>query len=313
MSHSKILKNKPKHTSNQLLKKHRLALTGGWQQLVQSPLSSLTTCLIIALSLILTTTLLVSLHAFKHITQQLQTGNQITFYLKNDQEQAARSLLAQLHQNELVKEATYVSPEEALRELSAETEFKEALVDVHDNPLPPVILLTLTSQDKEEIKQLINKISQNGAIASVHLNSQWFDRLYALIALGNRLTYVLSVLFGIGILFIISHAIAEATRKNSEEMVLAELIGATRAYLRRPFLYVGCLLGFFAGLLAVILLIVLSHSLKTPLTALLQSYSLPVPTLVSTATILQVIAFSTLLGWLGAWISFYKYAKLTHN
>lgn len=296
------------------LKNHKLALKNGWLQIVQSPLSSLTTCLIIAMTLLLTSTMLISLNTFKHVANSLHASNQVTFYLKNNgQEREIKALVDQLKQNELVQDATYTSPEEALKELTNTSEFKEVLVDLHNNPLPPVLLLTFKTQDKQQIHALINAISRQSYVEAIHLNSEWFERLFAILQLGNRVTYLLSFLFGIGILFIVSHAIQEATTKNYQEMILYELMGATTAYIRRPFLYVGGLLGLSSAIVCLIFICLLFIALRQPLEQLLLSYNLPFPTTFQFNTVLKVLAFSTFLGWLGAWISFYKYAKLPHN
>lgn len=297
-----------------LLKGHRMAFKNGLLQVKQAPFSSFITCLIIAMTLLLTTSLLLSLQTFKHIADSIHASNQVTFYLKpNSSEATIQAALEQLKQTGVIKEATYTSPEKALKELASSSEFKDVLVNIQDNPLPPVLLLTFDTQDQQQINDLVTTISQQPFVESVHINTDWFNRLFAIIQLGNRVTYLMTFLFSIGILFIISHTIAEATSKNYQEMLLLELIGATTAYIRRPFLYIGAMLGFGSGLACILLITLLLFAVKTPLLALLQSYNLPYPTTLQFRAICPILLFSTTLGWLGAWISFYKYANLTHN
>jgi cell division transport system permease protein len=297
-----------------LFKSHRLAFRNGWSQVVQTPIASFVTCLIIAMTLLFTTSLLVSLKTFRHVADSLHAGNQVTFYLKNDtSEVTIRTALDQLQHNDLVRQATYTSPEQALRELTAQSEFKEVLAEVQNNPLPPVLSVSFNGQDQQQIKDLISSISQQPFVQAVHLDSEWFERLFAILQFGNRLTYLLTGLFLVGIVFIISRTIQEATSRNHQEMVLLELIGATTAYIRRPFLYVGVMLGCGSGILASLLLLGLFWALQQPFNTLLTSYSLSYPTILQPSTILFVLLCSTLIGWLGSWISFYKYANLHHN
>ncbi len=297
-----------------LFKNHRLAFKNGWKQVIQTPIASFVTCLIIAMTLLFTTSLLVSLKTFRHVADSLHAGNQVTFFLKTDTPEATiRIALDQLQHNDLVRQANYISPEQALRELTSENEFKEVLADVQNNPLPPVLSVSFNSQDQQQIKDLIDSIAHQPFVQAVHVDSEWFERLFAILQFGNRLTYLLTGLFLIGIVFIISRTIQEATSRNHQEMVLLELIGATTSYIRRPFLYVGAILGWGSGILASLLLLGLFWALREPFNTLLASYSLPYPTILQPNTIFLVILCSSLIGWLGSWISFYKYAKLPHN
>ena len=82
------------------------------------------------------------------------------------------------------------------------------------------------------------------------------------------------------------------------------LIGATHAFVRRPFLYSGAWYGVGGGLLALGLLGLGNHWLSLPVAALAASYgaSFTLPQLdVTGSTIL--LSCSTLLGWLGAWLA----------
>lgn len=297
-----------------LLKNHKQAFLNGWHQLLQTPLSTITTCLMIAVTLVLTTTMLLSLQVFRQIADNLNSSNQVTLYLKaNTPDAEALSFVNELKQNSMVAKANYISKDAALKELSEEEPFKNSLVDVQENPLPSVVEITFTTQEKEEITNLIQELSRNSLVEAVHLNSQWFERVFAILKLGNRITYLLSALFSIGVLFIVSHTIQQATSKNYQEMTILELIGATSAYIRRPFLYIGALIGLGSGIVCMVLISVLFAVLKQPLLDLLQSYSWTYPQQVSSKQAMLVILFSTFLGWLGSWIAFYKYSKLHHN
>jgi cell division transport system permease protein len=82
-----------------------------------------------------------------------------------------------------------------------------------------------------------------------------------------------------------------------------KLVGATDAYVRRPFLYSGALHGLLAGLFALGLVALVVVALSQPVERLAQTYSssfklagLPA----EHAAIL--VAAATLLGWFGALI-----------
>ncbi|MGM0522379.1 MAG: cell division protein FtsX, partial [Pseudomonadota bacterium] len=91
-------------------------------------------------------------------------------------------------------------------------------------------------------------------------------------------------------------------RRREIEVVM--LIGATHAFVRRPFLYSGAWYGLGGGFLALALLSLGGQWLALPVAALAESYGaeFSIPALnVTGSTIL--LSCSTLLGWLGAWLA----------
>ncbi|GIS18849.1 MAG: hypothetical protein CM15mP120_07650 [Pseudomonadota bacterium] len=61
-----------------------------------------------------------------------------------------------------------------------------------------------------------------------------------------------------------------------EELRVLSLVGATRAQIRRPFVYFGVFYGLGGAIVAAMLLAITLTAIETPLTALLGSYDLPV-------------------------------------
>lgn len=296
-------------------KNHQKAINDAWNQLKQTPISTFVTCTVLAMTLFLTTTLFAALETFKQVAQSLHASNQVTVYLKpTSKEHDIHRWVAQLKQNEILAQVTYISPDQALRELMQQADFKDVLSQNEDNPLPPVLLLKFANQEQQQMQDFVNTIKNNSLVTSVNLNFEWFERLFALLTLGNRLTYLLTIIFSIGVLFIVSHTIQGATAKNHKEMTLLRLIGASQAYVRRPFLYLGLLLGVGAGIIAIILMWCLFLALQQPLDALLQSYNLAsISLFIGFKSSIAVIACSSFLGWLGSVIAFYQYDKARNS
>jgi len=88
---------------------------------------------------------------------------------------------------------------------------------------------------------------------------------------------------------------------RAEEIGVLKLIGASRAFVRRPYLYAGIWYGLFSGVLAGVLALAIEFALVEPAARLSQVYEgklhvagLPPWLLVA------VPAAAALLGWLGA-------------
>ena len=61
---------------------------------------------------------------------------------------------------------------------------------------------------------------------------------------------IMAILLAAGVLFVAGNAIRTAVAQRRDEIEVFKLLGATDAYIRRPFLYTGLFYGLFAGLLA---------------------------------------------------------------
>ena len=89
-----------------------------------------------------------------------------------------------------------------------------------------------------------------------------------------------------------------------DEIEVSKLIGATNPFIRRPFLYFGVLQGLAGGLAAWAIVAMGVLVLNIQLAELSGLYGalfkLEWP---GTRDTLTLLAFSALLGWLGAWLS----------
>lgn len=291
---------------------HCKALANAYSQITQAPIATLVTCTVLALTFLLTTTLLLTLKAFQQMTEYIHSGQQITLYLKpNSQPSKINQYLAELRQDEHVNQVTYISPEQALQELSQQHDYKEILKEVSENPLPPVILLKVDFKDKNALNHWASQVKLMPLVENINLDFNLLVRLSSLIKIANRISYGLAIIFSIGALFIISHTIQGATQKNQQEIHLLQLLGADIPFVRRPFLYLGSLLGLGAGVITLVLLVSLALSIKRPLTEFFQSYYLnPWQYFISSKFSLSLISLSTFLGWLGALVAFYSYKAL---
>ena len=83
-----------------------------------------------------------------------------------------------------------------------------------------------------------------------------------------------------------------------------ELIGATAAFIRRPFLYYGSLLGLLGGLAACALLWAATDVLNAGLATLSAVYGAVWQLgFLSPPDLASLLVFAAALGWLGAWLS----------
>ena len=107
----------------------------------------------------------------------------------------------------------------------------------------------------EQTNRLLSKINQLPVIEDVQVDMMWLQRLRGLTDLGRKMVLALGAILGLGVLLIIGNIIRSSIQNRRDEIVVIKLVGGTDAYVRRPFLYSGMLLGVSGALLSSIILL----------------------------------------------------------
>jgi cell division transport system permease protein len=136
------------------------------------------------------------------------------------------------------------------------------------------------------------------------MDSDWARRLDAAVGLGRTLSRLLTVLLAIALVAVTFNTIRLQILTRHEEIEVSRLIGATDAYIRRPFLYFGAIQGMLGGAASWIIVAASVALINRGLERLGLAYGadLRVDSLTSMDT-LSLLLFSAFLGWLGAWMS----------
>ena len=115
-------------------------------------------------------------------------------------------------------------------------------------------------------------------------------------------------MFGLAVVLIITNTIRLITQRHKEDSQIMRLFGATKQFIRRPLLYRGTLLGFLGGVMAWILLCLITHWLVIPLKLLALSYQTTLNgsgISIMHGVVLSVV--STILAFLGSWVAITPY------
>ena len=108
----------------------------------------------------------------------------------------------------------------------------------------------------------------------------------------------------LGVLLVVGNTIRLDIGNRREEIAVLQQLGATDSFIRRPFIYLGAWYGLAAGAAALGLLALAGLLLQPSLAALAGSYGSgftlrgPPP-----LAALALLAATTAIGWLGAWLA----------
>ena len=150
-----------------------------------------------------------------------------------------------------IKEITFVSKDDAAKIF--EKEFGENIFDVLDfNPLPASFRIALkdgfkTSSSALSIATQIEKIK---GVESVRYRKELLEMIDTRAASVNNLTLGLGILISLSAIFLVSNTIRLAIYAKRHTIRTMELVGATRGFIRIPFLLEGVLQGIIGGLVA---------------------------------------------------------------
>jgi cell division transport system permease protein len=135
----------------------------------------------------------------------------------------------------------------------------------------------------------------------VQVDRDWARRADATAELIRQLLRVTALLLGLAVIAVVANTIRLEIHSQRTAIETAQLVGASRAFVRRPFLYLGALYAVAAALLACGVVALAGRALADPVSALASAYGTgmalrwPGP---RDLGILFGAAF--LLGWLGA-------------
>jgi cell division transport system permease protein len=285
---------------------HQLTAVETLAKLLSNPGAALLTWLVVAIALTLPGALWMTLDNMEQLSGRFQASGRITLYLTPQTDSRQGQALAQrINALPLVNNTEFIDADTALQDFRDNSGLQQALDFLPENPLPAVILVEPPlGIDTADVNQLLEQLHAYQIVDSVQLDMAWVERLLAMLALGERLIWVLGVLLALAILLVVGNTIRLAIAARVDEIRVTKLVGGTNAYVRRPFLYTGLWYGFVGGLLAWLLLVSCWLLLSGPVDELARLYGSGFELKpLSAAAAMTLLLSAMLLGWLGAWWS----------
>ncbi|MCQ4260765.1 permease-like cell division protein FtsX [Stutzerimonas stutzeri] len=287
------------------LESHRASVVDSVGRLIKQPIGSFFTCLVMAVALSLPMGLALLLDNVERLGGSWQRAAQISLFMQLDvNAQRGQALQEQILAMPDVSEASWISREQALEEFQQLSGLGEALRELPENPLPGVILVTPSEVDRDNLEALRQRLADLPGVEQAQLDLLWVERLTAILKLGDRFVFGLSLLLIATLLLVIGNTIRLHIENRRTEIEVVKLVGGTDGYVRRPFLYMGALYGLGAGLIAWLLLAYGIGWLNEAVTGLAGLYGSDfglggVPT----DDGLSLVLGAVLLGYIGAWLA----------
>jgi cell division transport system permease protein len=296
---------------NAWIEAHRSSLLDSLRRLGKQPIGSFFTCLVMAIALSLPMGLSLLLSNVERLGGSWQRAAQISLYLQLEASPSdGEGLVRQIKEMAGVADAEYISRDEALNEFQKQSGLGEALKELPENPLPGVVLVTPLEVDKAALEALRTHLAELPKVQQAQLDLVWVERLAAILKLGDRFVFGLTVLLVAALLLVIGNTIRLHIENRRTEIEVIKLVGGTDSYVRRPFLYMGALYGLGAGVLSWGVLAFGLDWLNEAVVRLAGLYGSNFALAgVPVSDGLSLLLGAVLLGYIGAWIAVARHLR----
>ena len=269
------------------LTQHSQALQLVLRRFKANKLSTLFICLTIGVTLALPSIMYTVLDSLSGLANNVKSESQLSVFLATEHNQDAVATI-----------------KTALMKLQSAESSNSVLNALESNPLPDAFFVEPNKLDATSVANLKNEIAKLDGVDEVVMDGAWIKRLNYLILYRQKAMVILAGLLSLALIAVIGNTIRMQVLTQQAEIEVSQLIGATKSFIRRPFLYAGAIYGLIGGLLALLITCVVIFLFNQSLSALVAEYqtnfSLNLPGF-SSLSVLSLL--SSLVGLISAYFS----------
>jgi cell division transport system permease protein len=152
-----------------------------------------------------------------------------------------------------VQDVQYVTEDQALARARKElVEFRDAYRDLSVNPLPASLEIRLKEgyRNAAAAARVAKRLEGFSFVEDIRYGRDWVERLDKLRNLAGVVGFVIGLAFAAVAVVIIGVTIRLTILQRAREINIMRLVGATKQFIRGPFLLEGALKGLLGGLLS---------------------------------------------------------------
>ena len=288
------------------LARHASTSLGALGRLVRQPISSFMIVLVIAVTLALPAAINLVVKNARAISGSWDNALDFSVFLKQGMsEDEGRGLARLIEQRADVDAVTFVSASSALEDFKMQSGFGAALDQLPDNPLPHTLIVRPSPGNTSASMGLLQEELANlPETEYVQVDTEWVQRFHAILDIVRQAIAIGAALLGIAIVVIIGNTIRLDIENRREEIEVTKLIGASNAFVRRPFLWTGFWYGLLGGLMALALVYYGLYLLHGPVARLAGLYQGNISiAAMNLGEAGSIVGIGVLLGLAGSWFT----------
>lgn len=284
---------------------HLSALGAALGRLWRHPFAAFFEILVLGIALSLPAGLFLTVEFARGMVAQLPSAPEVSVFVERTAGTAVVDRLAQkLKAIPGVAEARFIGRQQAALQLRESAGVAEILDALPDNPLPDAFILRLEGNDAVRMDEIKASVATLPGVEIVQADSGWVRKVETGVQVARTTVLVLSVLFGIAALTVTFNTVRLQMLARRDEIRLSRLIGATDAFVRRPFVYFGVLQGGLGGAASLAILTGAYAALAHPINEFSMAYGIGLKTPdLPPEWLAGFLLGSSLLGAAAAWIA----------
>ena len=286
--------------------RHISTAIGSLGRLSRQPVASLMIILVIAVTLAIPASLNLIVKNAQSVSSGWDNALDFSMYLHRGVSESGAAGVARLIQQRAdVESVELITATEALAQFKAQSGFGQALDHLTENPLPHTLVVRPGAANTGQSIILLQEELGNLPEADVvEADTEWVQRFHAILDIVRKAIVIGASLLGVAIVIVIGNTIRLDIQNRREEIEVTKLIGASNAFVRRPFLWTGLWYGLFGGLLAVGLVHYGLFLLEQPVARLAGLYQSGIVVIsLSSRETLAILGIGVALGLSGSWFA----------
>lgn len=288
------------------LARHAGTSIGALGRLAKHPFSSLMIILVIAVTLALPAAINLVVKNALVISGSWDNALDFAVFLKSElTESEAEGLGRLIAQRADVDGVEFISADRALGEFKEQSGFGAALDQLPDNPLPHTLVVRPGAGNTSASMILLQEeLSNLPETEHVQVDTEWVQRFHAILDIVQQAIMIGAALLGIAIVVVIGNTIRLDIENRRDEIEVTKLIGASNAFVRRPFLWTGFWYGLFGGSMALTLVFYGLFLLQGPVARLAGLYQTNIAIASMTlAEAAAIVGIGIFLGLFASWFT----------
>ncbi|MCL0061264.1 ABC transporter permease [Thermodesulfovibrionales bacterium] len=203
-----------------------------------------------------------------------------------------------------IRSLKYISADDALDEIRQALRDPYILKGIKENPLSPTIELRLKDDfvTPSLVKQISEEIAKIDGVGDIYYGEEIAEAIHLLKSSLQGLSIIIFLMLSAGVIFAVYTTIKILLYRKKEEIEILKLLGATKGFIRMPFLVEGSTIGSLGGAIGAIGILVfyfaIVHNLS-PIIPILKSLIFPFEILIAlpiTGALLGIIGSVIAIG-----------------
>jgi cell division transport system permease protein len=164
-------------------------------------------------------------------------------------------VIAALRKNSTVSSVKFISKDDAMKEMKAMLKNSNYVLEgLDENPLPDSIEVKLRREDAgpDTAKKLAAEALRINGVKEVDYGEQFLSSIHSLTRGLKMGGLIFIIILSTGIVFVCYSTVKILFYRRNEEIETFKLLGATKGFIRTPFLIEGAVIGTAGGLVSLV-------------------------------------------------------------